>query len=357
MTDYATLLTPNVVKSFPQETDYIYQPVGGSYPATLDLKPEVFEIDNQLSVGSCTANAATSVPEDMLKKVGEGKSLSRLFNYWTSRNLILEQPGIEGSTMRAAIRAIKHLGVCREILWPYTIQAVDMRPIDEAFQEAAQRVIQRYEIIDTRLPNPLPPADGLSQEDWWRIILAMVAERVMRQMKSALNEGLQVAFSCTLGQMWLGLQGPWQQHVYPRAAPNDPTNPSVGGHAMVCIGYDDSCQRFLIENSWGPQWGDGGFGGMPYDTFTHNLMEGFIVRGFDGVYINDPLQKEWDWVQKMYLGFYGRHADQGGLLYWRERLINEGFGNIVEAFMTSIEASGLYTPERMREANRLTRKG
>lgn len=357
MKNYEALLTPNVVKSFPQETDYIYQPLPDPYLSSLDLKPDVFEVDNQLSVGSCTANAATSVCEDILKKEGEGVSLSRLFNYWISRNIILEQPGVNGSTMRAAVRAIKHFGVCRELLWPYNIPFADTRPSDEAFAEAITRCIQRYEVISTALPDPLPSPEGLTQDEWWELIYTIVGNRIVHDIKSSLNEGIPVVFSCALGQQWYSLTGPWQGHIYTVPRENDSVNPIVGGHAMMVIGYDDACQRMLIENSWGSEWGDGGFGGMPYDAFGHSFYEGFVVRGFDGLYRNDPLQAQFDWIQKMYLGFYGRHADLDGMLYWRDRLISEGFGNIVEAFMTSSEASSLYTDILMKEANRLTREG
>jgi len=355
MTDYRAMLTPNIVKSFPQETDFIYQPIAGIFLPRLDLKAEVFEVDNQISIGSCTGNAGTSVPEDMLKKVGEGVSLSRLFNYWVSRNIILEQPGIEGSTMRAAIRAIKHFGVCRELLWPYNIPFVDMRPTDEAFAEAASRKIQRYEIIDARITE-FPPIDNLTLEEWRALILKIGCDKVVLGVKSALNEGLQVAFSCQLGNQWFGLTGPWQEHIYTVPAPGG-ANPIVGGHAMVVIGYDDDYQRFLIENSWGSAWGDGGFGGMPYVSLGMSFMEGFIVRGFDGIYINDPLQAEFDKIQKMYKGYYQRPGDLGGLLYWRGRMIQNGFADIAEAFITSEESNILYSPEVIRAANRITRKG
>lgn len=45
---------------------------------------------------------------------------------------------------------------------------------------------------------------------------------------------------------------------------NQPTN---GEHAVVIVGYDDACGRFLIENSWGAHNGDGGFYGFKYDKF------------------------------------------------------------------------------------------
>jgi C1A family cysteine protease len=40
-----------------------------------------------------------------------------------------------------------------------------------------------------------------------------------------------------------------------------------GGHAVVAVGYDDSKQAFLVRNSWGKEWGQGGYFWMPYEYF------------------------------------------------------------------------------------------
>ena len=42
----------------------------------------------------------------------------------------------------------------------------------------------------------------------------------------------------------------------------------IGGHAVVAIGYDDSIQRFIVRNSWGPKWGIKGYCTMPYAYLT-----------------------------------------------------------------------------------------
>jgi C1A family cysteine protease len=41
----------------------------------------------------------------------------------------------------------------------------------------------------------------------------------------------------------------------------------VGGHAVVCVGYDDAKQAFIVRNSWGTGWGDKGYFYMPYEFF------------------------------------------------------------------------------------------
>jgi C1A family cysteine protease len=38
----------------------------------------------------------------------------------------------------------------------------------------------------------------------------------------------------------------------------------VGGHAIVIVGYDDQASRVKFVNSWGSNWGEEGFGYLPY---------------------------------------------------------------------------------------------
>ncbi len=56
------------------------------------------------------------------------------------------------------------------------------------------------------------------------------------------------------------------------------------GHSIAFVGYEDDAGKpgggiFRIRNSWGPQWGDGGYGIMSYD----------YVRA----YLNDALWLYW----------------------------------------------------------------
>ena len=42
------------------------------------------------------------------------------------------------------------------------------------------------------------------------------------------------------------------------------TERSVGGHAVLAIGYDDAKKTFVVRNSWGTAWGMKGYFTMPY---------------------------------------------------------------------------------------------
>lgn len=68
-----------------------------------------------------------------------------------------------------------------------------------------------------------------------------------------------------------------------------------GGHAVVAVGYDDSMKiknnydgretvgALLIRNSWRKEWGDGGYGWLPYAYVLSGLAEDFW----------SVLKKEW----------------------------------------------------------------
>jgi GNAT superfamily N-acetyltransferase len=44
------------------------------------------------------------------------------------------------------------------------------------------------------------------------------------------------------------------------------------------VGYDDHKQEFKFINSWGQEWGDGGYGYIDYRTFQTTWVEGWICN-------------------------------------------------------------------------------
>lgn len=46
------------------------------------------------------------------------------------------------------------------------------------------------------------------------------------------------------------------------------TGKSLGGHAVSIVGYDDAQRAYIIRNSWGPTWGENGFGRVSYDDVS-----------------------------------------------------------------------------------------
>ena len=54
--------------------------------------------------------------------------------------------------------------------------------------------------------------------------------------------------------------------------------PSLGGHAIVIVGYDDSIECFRLLNSWGEDWGDHGLCWISYSALRQVAKEGYVAR-------------------------------------------------------------------------------
>jgi len=74
------------------------------------------------------------------------------------------------------------------------------------------------------------------------------------------------------------------------------SGPSLGGHAISLIGYDENKRAWLIRNSWGMEWGEAGFGwiswddrsGVGVDTYKYNPMPEKTH-----ISVNAPLDREY----------------------------------------------------------------
>jgi GNAT superfamily N-acetyltransferase len=48
-------------------------------------------------------------------------------------------------------------------------------------------------------------------------------------------------------------------------------------HNVLFVGYDDDTQELRFINSWGPEWGDNGYGYMPYEYYRRFLLEAWVI--------------------------------------------------------------------------------
>jgi C1A family cysteine protease len=63
--------------------------------------------------------------------------------------------------------------------------------------------------------------------------------------------------------------------VVPMPAPSEQT---LGGHAVMAMGYDDGKQVFIVRNSWRPGWGLKGYFLMPYAYLIQTGRSGWRPR-------------------------------------------------------------------------------
>jgi hypothetical protein len=257
----------NTPASVPDQRDIPFVPSvwpPSIFASEIDLMPDVAEVEDQLHIGSCVAHGIVSSCENMAKRHGQVQDLSRMFLYTATLDYE-NRLGEEGLAPRDAYKVAYKYGIPPESTYPYDTSLHTVRPPDNVYQIASQTRVRRYEAVT--MPG-----------SW----LAWEQQEIVDRIKSALNEGLPVGVAFDVSPDIFGMSGLWRQHQYRNSGHGVP---SAGGHFMLIIGYDDRVGKFLVQNSWGPNWGDGGFGGFPYGVVSSGFFEAWVVRNWDGLEI------------------------------------------------------------------------
>jgi C1A family cysteine protease len=225
--------------------------VSTTTPDKHDVKQWCPPIENQLNLGSCTANAGVGLVEYFENRAfGRHTDASRLFLYKVTRNL-LGWTGDRGAYLRTTMAAMALFGVPPEQYWEYIVQDFDVEPTAFCYAFA-----QSYQAITYyRLDPSGTPRDVL-----------------LNRIKLYLRAGLPSMFGFTVYSSYTQANSTGE---IPFPAPGENR---VGGHAVVAVGYDDEKKiknanpgasetkgALMIRNSWGTGWGENGYGWLPYD--------------------------------------------------------------------------------------------
>lgn len=264
-------------------------------PTRIDLRLPAQEMENQGGLGSCTENAAPSACEYLALIDGIIMDLSRLFGLYECHQ-IEGFSGYDGAFLRDVMSVGHKLGIPNETTWPYDESKVDTKPSQEAYAEALKQKIGRYESI------PLAPTN---------ISISIY------NMKSALAQGLPIVIAFHLQSWFYNLIGPLTDH---RAIWLQGAFDQVGNHAVMIVGYDDAIGggSWIIQNSWGAEWGDGGFGALNYSC-TPQIYEAWVIRDFMDCGIR--YAPEETQIAQLYVALFGRAPDNLGLIYWQAALM------------------------------------
>jgi C1A family cysteine protease len=221
-----------------------------SVPASVDLRPACPPIEDQGALGSCTSQALVGGLEFLeIKDSVPFKDLSRLFIYYNERAIIGTVSSDSGATLRDGIKTLVRDGVCSEKRWPYVIKQFKRKPSKACYTEALDHQITSYERI-VKLDE----------------MLACLADGYPFVFGFSVYESFESAEVAKTGVI-----------VMP-----GPDERLLGGHAVLAVGYVESARRFIVRNSWGTRWGDGGYFTMPYAYLEdRNLSDDFwtIRRG------------------------------------------------------------------------------
>lgn len=196
----------------------------------VDLRQWCSTIEDQGKIGSCTAQATVGALEYFERKTrGVHVDASRMFLYKVTRNY-LGFSGDQGAFVRSAIKALRLFGAPPERYWPYVEEDFDAEPA--AFHYAY--------------------AQNFKALEYFRL------DEDVDILKACLDVGLPFIFGFTC---FSSLFDPEVHETGVIPYPEEYENVE-GGHAVLAVGYTDS--HVIIRNSWGADWGEGGYGYLPW---------------------------------------------------------------------------------------------
>ena len=227
--------------------DWFYQPTLQPLPSELDNRKLVPEILDQGEDGACTGFALAGVINFHLarRKIRRSVSpymlyeLARMYDEWPGQNY-------EGSSARGAMIGWVRHGVCEVSKWP--------KPKQDEKIAAAARLTPEIATLSRQTPGGA----------FYRI-----QHRQVRDMHAALFE-LGILY-CTLmvHEGWEEPEPP-QRDAFPLPVIRRQGR-ADDGHAVALVGYTQD--GFIVQNSWGPRWGSGGYAILPYEDFMMHATD------------------------------------------------------------------------------------
>jgi C1A family cysteine protease len=218
--------------------------------ASVDLREYFIAVSDQLDLHASTAHACAGLVE-YFERRANGRLLrpSRLFLYQNSLRLAGLQ-GDCGTDLRTSFKAMIRCGIPPERYWPYEMDRLAAQPDAFLYTFVEPYRSASYVRLDSR------KSSGIQS---------------LQTVKSFLAAGFPAAFGFPVPNS-LSSDGD---------IPYRPTFDSiVGGQAVLAVGYDDRWLRgsrgaLLVRSSWGAQWGEEGYGWLPYAYVEEELAVDF----------------------------------------------------------------------------------
>lgn len=224
-------------------------------PSAVDLRQWCSPIEDQGSIGSCTAHAGVGMMEYYERRAfGKHMDAARLFLYKVTRNL-LGFKGDDGANLRDTMKAMVLFGVPPEKYWPYHTTKFNDEPSAFCYSFA-----QNYQAVQYYRLDPVSSSPSAS----------------LKTIKNYLAAGLPSMFGFSVYSSIPGMDDGKGEIPFP--AKGDTLE---GGHAILAVGYDDNKKigkdkgALLIRNSWGTRWGVQGYGWLPYSYVEAGLADDF----------------------------------------------------------------------------------
>ena len=290
---------------------------GGQFPARIDLSGNMPPPGDQRPQNSCVAWTIAYACKSYQEKVKNNYSYTsggqldyrRVFSPSFLYNLINNGQNV-GTTFEDACHVMQNYGVCTWQTMPYRPNDWVTRPNASQMEEAKNYRIETYRKIALNDAVTNIKAQLFAGNP---VIVATVVD----------VNYYQNGYNTTQNPYVWNSSGPIDYHM---------------GHAILIVGYDDANNAFKFINSWGTNWGNGGYGWISYNQAPSVIREAYIIKSSlmpaNQVVTpeNNPLTKESNTLDNTDINNFGLSFNIANVLH-DNALTNPNF-NIQNARMT-----------------------
>ncbi|KAE8132854.1 hypothetical protein BDV38DRAFT_287329 [Aspergillus pseudotamarii] len=258
----------------PDSRDHIYEAEDRTLRRRVDLRPSCPPVYDQLKAASCVANAIAGAYEFISMKQNLHFSPSRLFIWYYGRQMthpddrdaVLKNLGMSFREVTASVQnKTGHMKIAE-----YNAKTKYFVPGAKAAKKPAARAQKRAHQHATVKYFSFPGKER-------------------KKLKDSLDRGYPFLFLLVPSD---GLKRIGGDYGYTLKMPTPAELKKwKGRHGLLAVGYDDDDNEevFIVRNSWGARWGDGGYFYMPYaylkscsDIWTIRLVKGLSPYSIQG---------------------------------------------------------------------------
>lgn len=246
--------------------------VTGPLPPFVDHRLTGLEgpVKDQGAVGTCTAVSLSSAMDHAIRKMGRGDVVSAL-HIWSK--YAVGVMGVAGDRTEGE-------RITLEGSWPYN-PAKACKLLREPFDSCSRAygVTSGTGDLDSGLRAERSSADSSGRYTVLAIEQLQSQPADLNEMSAVLAGGDAIWVS-----FWVDSDAWTNRAMQPGAVLPEYERRDEAGHAVLLAGYRFAGGRkqFLIHNSWGPRWGEGGYAWISETMVQKNLRAAYKVRVGEG---------------------------------------------------------------------------
>jgi len=237
--------------------DWVYRPNITRAPPAWLMPNDPRIVANQGDTNACTGFSLATTIEYLLDRSGRPVerisghmlySMARRYDEWAGND-----NKDEGSSLRGALKGWSRHGASALKLWKGVNMPAAKNTADDWWLDSARRPLGAYYRMSIEVESDLHCA--------------------------LMDAGVLYASALTHAG-WDALSH--DTVTDPPTTPDDipliecRKGDEDGGHAFAIVGYTE--KGFIVHNSWGPEWGRGGFGILTYSDWRKNAMDCWVAQ-------------------------------------------------------------------------------